>query len=146
MESLASSATMDGLKRAESHVQQQTPRILLVEDAEDLVAIWRALFRATGWDARFATTAKMALTQIADGFMPDVLVSDYYLPDMTGIDLITKLRSLYPNLTFLMVSGNRDQQFCDEVAACGDVRLMFKPIKFPDLKRALQDMLAPAAV
>jgi len=141
MESCAPSVPSQTPRRSSGDIQPGIPRILLVEDAEELVAIWRALFRATTWDARFATTAKMAMTIIADGFVPDVLVSDYYLPDMTGVDLINRLRALHPDLTCVMVSGNRDQQFCDEVAACGNVRLMFKPVKFPDLKQALQDLL-----
>ena len=76
MESLAPSGSSATTRRSSPDFQPGVPRILLVEDAEELVAIWRALFRTTAWDTRFATTAKMALTIVADGFLPDILVSD----------------------------------------------------------------------
>ena len=71
----------------------ETPlRVLLVEDYADLAEAEAEFLRAEGLDVRTALSGSEAL-EIAPEFQPDLLLCDIYLPDMTGLDVVHRLRS-----------------------------------------------------
>jgi CheY-like chemotaxis protein len=76
-----------------SSIEQKPPlRVLLVEDYVDLAEVTADLLRGEGLDVRIATSGREALA-IAGAFRPQLLLCDLNLPDMTGLDVIRRLRS-----------------------------------------------------
>lgn len=78
------------------------------------------------------------------GLEPDLLVCDVDLPDGTGLDLITRVRKLHPELPVLIQSG-RDEE-CDLLAgfAAGANDYITKPISVHELQAKCAVMLAKA--
>lgn len=75
---------------------QSKPRVLVVEDYEDLVYVTNVAFAHAGIDVVNARTATEALQVSRDlvsrGETVDCALIDLYLPDMDGLDLAAPLR------------------------------------------------------
>ena len=77
------------------------------------------------------------------GFIPDLILTDYYLPDATGMDLIQELKRRNIKSPCIMVTGNRDSDFCDNIRGQTDVmKLLHKPVKFESLKKEVERFVA----
>ncbi|QKT03833.1 response regulator [Ectothiorhodospiraceae bacterium 2226] len=110
--------------------------LLVVEDSDDLVAIWKILFREAGFKARYASTGRAAIALVEQGFRPDVVLTDYYLPDKTGLEVIEGIRA-HADTQCLMITGNKDVAFAEAAKSHG-VRILHKPAKFDEIEACIQ--------
>lgn len=62
----------------------------------------------------------------------DLLVSDYKLPGMSGIELMHKVRARHPEVKVILISGMTDRKARDEMLNAGAVALFDKPIPLAD--------------
>ncbi len=120
-------------------VPQERPfRILVVDDDKEAsLAIARAL-EHIGHVAVRAGHAQEALGVIAAQSF-DVLLVDYRMPDMTGLDLITLLRQEGCKTPAIMMTGHfatEDRVPAEQLGICAILR---KPLTIPLLERALEE-------
>jgi len=66
--------------------------ILIVEDEPDLVATLEYRLRKEGFETRIATTGEEALAELAREPVPDLVLLDLMLPDMSGMDICRHIR------------------------------------------------------
>jgi DNA-binding NtrC family response regulator len=83
---------------------QRTLRILLVDDEEDMCWALERIVEAQGHKPRVARTAEECLRLVQSETFHLALV-DAKLPDMDGIELLTRLRAACPTLPCVLVSG-----------------------------------------
>ncbi|MHB2015551.1 MAG: ATP-binding protein, partial [Candidatus Xenobia bacterium] len=106
-------------------------RILVVEDDAGLRhLISRALLRG-GYQVLQAGHGVAALQQLAD--MPEAIhmvVSDVVMPQMGGVELLERLRSMHPELPVLLMSGYADQEVLQRIPS--EAALLHKPFT-PDV-------------
>ncbi len=62
----------------------------------------------------------------------DLLVTDYLLPGMSGIELMHKVRVRHPNAKVILISGMTDRKARDEMLNAGAVAQFDKPIPLAD--------------
>jgi CheY-like chemotaxis protein len=72
-------------------------RVLLVDHQEDLRKRARTLLVDEGIDAAEATNGTQAI-QEAKRLRPDIVVLDYSLPDLTGVQVAYEIRQFIPNV------------------------------------------------
>ena len=82
-------------------------RILLVDDEEDIGAALARLLRRDGYQILRANSAKQALELLAEHRV-GVVISDQRMPEMTGVELLTQVKDLYPNTIRIVLSGYAD--------------------------------------
>ncbi|WP_246166315.1 ATP-binding protein [Sphingomonas sinipercae] len=79
--------------------------ILLVDD-EELVRTGTAdMLSDLGYDVVDANSGAEALKMLRDGVEPDLLISDYLMPGMNGVELITQARTLAPAMQAMLITG-----------------------------------------
>lgn len=71
-----------------------TARILHVEDDETIAALAREMFEEQGWAVETCVNGSAALQKISGGTDYDLLLVDYKLPNVNGIELVLHARKL----------------------------------------------------
>jgi CheY-like chemotaxis protein len=71
----------------------------------------------------------------------DLLVSDYKLPGMTGIELMHKVQRNQPQAKIILVTGQTDPEIRKEVAEAGADAFFIKPIPMADFLDAVVRLL-----
>ena len=112
-------------------------RILFVDDNPDLARVYALALQGENrhWEVRKATSGKQALDMMAQTQF-DVVVTDLRMPQMTGIELMVKIREQYPRTSRIILSGIRDQE---EIARClcDTHQFIPKPVKLETLRETL---------
>lgn len=65
--------------------------VLIIEDSRADQRLYAHHFKGSGLELQFAQDGETGLQSLSD--LPDLLFTDYQLPDMTGIDVITRARA-----------------------------------------------------
>lgn len=79
-------------------------RILVVDDEEAIADTLSLIFRSNGYDAHPAYSAEEAL-ELLETWKPDLAIIDVVLPGMNGIEFAIFLKASYPDIHFLLFSG-----------------------------------------
>ena len=75
-----------------SATSQNPTRLLLIEDHFDLANATADFLREWGLEVRIAESGKQAL-EMATAFRPQIVLSDLTLPDISGLEVIRRLRA-----------------------------------------------------
>lgn len=114
-------------------------RILLVDDDESLLYLATRLLERQGFEVSDFPSGEDALAALrADPSGFDLLVSDYNMPGMSGLDLARKARALRADLPVVVVSGFIDEKLREQAGAAGVWELVFKADTVEDFCDALQ--------
>ncbi len=115
--------------------------ILVVDDEPDSLETLRLLLVDEGYDVRVASNGAEALERIAE-LAPDLLIVDIMMPSITGLDLCHRLRSHQEtsHIPCIAYSGYPlTQRHGDDHPYD---RVFLKPVDFPELQRAIRELLA----
>lgn len=113
-------------------------RILLVDDSRDSAEALAALLEFEGHQARCAFDARDALA-LVESFQPDVAFIDWKLPDMSGGDLLAKLKE-DPRLSatrYVLLSGFVDPHAKNAATDAKFDKSLAKPVQLADLLACL---------
>lgn len=124
-------------------------QLLLVEDAEGLAHLMRRLLSRVGFEIVTLPTGQEALDYLRQN-QPGLLLLDYYLPDMTGHDVILRLREEDHLLPFIVMTGSAEECIADEMVSQGAVDCLIKNGSFierltPAVMRAWERIQNPPA-
>lgn len=109
------------------------PRILLVDDQRDILRLLHTTLDTLGHQLEiFETPSGEEALLLATTKKIDLLVSDYKLPGMTGVELMSKTRSRNPDMKSILITGITDKRMRDEMRNAGAVALFDKPIPMAD--------------
>jgi response regulator of citrate/malate metabolism len=93
-----------------------------------------------------AKTGAEAL-EMAARLQPDLVLLDVYLPDISGLDLLTDLREAAREVDVLMISAAREADTVRQALRGGIVHYLMKPFSYDDLRVRLEHyQLAYAAM
>jgi CheY-like chemotaxis protein len=66
------------------------PKMLFVDDDTLIRELMAEAMEDQGFDVTAAEDAAVALAWLAGGRIPDIMVTDYAMPDMNGLELIAR--------------------------------------------------------
>jgi serine/threonine-protein kinase len=115
-------------------------RILFVDDEERIVTALRSIFR-THYHVFTATNGPEAL-EFVRKFEPHVVVSDQRMPEMTGVELLRRVKGMAPNTVRMLLTG-----YSDLAAIVGSINdgEVFRFISKPWDNQEIQKTMAEAA-
>ena len=115
-------------------------RVLVADDSKVMRQIVIRTLRQAGygdWDVIEASDGAEAL-ELALSQQPDLVLSDWNMPEMTGIDLLRKLNASGADIPLGFVTSEGSTQMRDLAAADGALFLIAKPFT-PDVFRSTID-------
>ena len=92
------------MRRTWSGPPEKTPEILLVDDNRQGLIARKSLLQELGYIIRTATGGEEALELFSTQKF-DVVVTDFKMPSMDGIELIQRIRDLEPEARIILLSG-----------------------------------------
>jgi CheY-like chemotaxis protein len=125
---------------------QPRRRVAVVDDDEETAQVVAMHLRSAGFEARAFGDPVLALEAVKTGaFRPDVLIADFFMPRMNGLELIGLTRSLLPNVRCISASGNVREEHIAQFRVRPDC-LIPKPYRIQDLVAAAEDLARASAV
>ena len=118
-------------------------RILFVDDEERIVTALRSIFRPN-YHVFTATNGPEAL-EFVRKFQPHVVVSDQRMPQMTGVELLRRVKGISPNAVRMLLTGYSDLAAIVGSINDGEVfRFISKPWDNQEIQRIVADAAAIA--
>lgn len=124
-----------------------TRHILIVDDLADSRVLLRLILAGKGGYATSeAATGAEALALVARQ-KPDVIITDYMMPDMNGLEICQRLRAVpgLADLPILMLTAQIDPTLREEALAMGVTSFMTKPVIPADLLAEVARLIGTAA-
>jgi CheY-like chemotaxis protein len=118
-------------------------RVLIVEDQPEVAKLVQRLIEPAGYAITVATDALTAVTQVAAGGRPDLLITDVVMPSMTGPELANALRTHHPDLPVLYMSGYTAASLGPQLNLDDNSMLIEKPFTRSTLLSAIKSLCGP---
>jgi two-component system KDP operon response regulator KdpE len=115
---------------------QPRPRVLVVDDEQQILRALRVILREAGFEALPAATGEEAL-DIASLRHPDAGIVDLLLPDMDGVELCRRLRE-WTDIPLIVLSAVGDEDAKVRALAAGADDYVTKPFGPRELVARLQ--------
>jgi signal transduction histidine kinase/CheY-like chemotaxis protein len=113
--------------------------VLLVDDDALARSSTADMLLDEGYKVIEAVSAEQATKLIADGLVPDLLVTDHIMPGASGTDLAYRLRAQFPKLPIVIISGYTEVEF-----VAPDLPRLAKPFRQAELTALLTTLAIPA--
>ena len=89
-------------------LNQETAAVYLLDDDASILKATRRLLDSAGWNNVEIFTDPIAFLEHAAMHRPDLAVIDILMPDMNGLEVQTRLRSVSPSTCVIMLTANDD--------------------------------------
>jgi DNA-binding NarL/FixJ family response regulator len=126
---------------AMASAKSTVPKIAVVDDDEDIHVFVKDLgdlghFKLVG----SSYNAAQALDRLPE-MRPDAVIMDIRLPDMSGIECATKLKTILPGLPIIILTGYPDGRSFFRSLMEGAKGFLVKPVSAQDFLNAIDDVL-----
>lgn len=119
-------------------------RVLFVDDSEDVLDLnEEILSRAADYEVKTALSGARAL-EIVSEWHPDLVVTDIIMPEMSGLELITRIRTEVPPPLPIIVAMSGFRELESDAIYRGAFAFHLKPIASSELLTIVQSALARA--
>jgi DNA-binding response OmpR family regulator len=115
--------------------------ILVVEDNEEFLDFLTQFLKQHDYKCIEAKSAEDALTKFKTTKFIDVVISDVWLYERPGLDLLREIKVLKPKQPFILMSGDSMMSRAQAIAA-GATEFLMKPFETRELLAAVKAVLA----
>ena len=127
----------------EATVSDPVPTVLVVDDDAMVRGLETTILRSQGYRVLQAESAAAALRLAGKAVTIDLLITDYSMPEVNGLELARRFRVTHPETPVLMVSGSLPL-LRDETENLDGVGLLAKPFSLDELIHKVRTLLAGA--
>ena len=113
--------------------------ILIVEDEAILARNIATYLTRHGYDAAIAGSGEDALVQL-ETVRPDVVLADYALPGMNGVELLRRIRAVDARIPVVLMTGHGSETVAVEAMKAGAHDYLIKPVVLSELKLLLEKL------
>ncbi len=112
--------------------------VFVVDDEPMLLDLAEAILGAVGYEVRTFRDPELALQEFAVA-RPDLVITDYAMGRMTGMDLIRECRRLNPEQKIVLISGTVDEHVFSDAPVKPD-RFLTKPYQIYQLTDCVREL------
>jgi len=115
-------------------------KVLLVDDEQDLLEVLGTRVRSWGYDSMEAPSAQEAIEAVKNN-KPDIIVLDYKMPEMDGLDILREVRKISPEIPVIMFTAYPDDRAMDETENLGVYAFIPKFSAYQDAQATLKSVI-----
>ncbi len=127
------------LEKQRGYSLENEAKILLVDDEVEYVETLAERMRTRGIEVEIATSGEQAVQKAKD-FRFQVVVLDYSMPGMDGMETLKALRENDPDLHFILLTGHATIKVAINAARFGAVDVLEKPIDIMTIIEKIQSV------
>ncbi len=105
-------------------------KVLVIDDDRDMCLLLKKFLERNNYEVIDFTSGKKALTWYEEN-MPDIVLCDLRLEDISGLEVLQKMKASNSALPFLIITGYSDVRSAVEIMRHGAYDYITKPL-FPD--------------
>jgi DNA-binding response OmpR family regulator len=111
-------------------------RVLVADDDPEICTLIKTILRSASFEVQVCADAESALIHLQRDKAYDILISDFMLPGISGIELITMVRSspATAKLPILMISGHSNYAMDARAKSAGADHFLNKPFTLTQLR------------
>ena len=103
-----------------------TEKVLLIDDEEDFVEALAERMKTRGMDVTSSTSGRDAIQKVEQEAY-DAIVLDLQMPEMDGLEVLSVLKKIRPDLQVILLTGHATVEKGIEAMKLGAMDLMEKP-------------------
>ena len=115
------------------------PTVFVVDDEPMLLELAEAVLKGMGYHVRTFRDPEQALKEVS-ATRPDVIITDYAMPRMTGMDLIRECRRVNPRQKMILLSGTVDEHVFASAPVKPD-QFLTKPYQIQELAERVRALI-----
>lgn len=122
-------------------------RFLIVDDSKAMRKIMQKTLRSAGYtdhEYRESADGREALAVVRE-WQPDLILSDWHMPEMTGLELVKALRAQGCKTKIGLVTTERSEERIGEAVGAGAAFVVTKPFTVESLQKEVMQALNGAA-
>ena len=122
-------------------------RILVVDDNSSMREAVCEMLEQSGYEAVSVENGRTAV-QIHRNDPVALIITDLFMPDTDGLEIIYQFRHEFPDVKIIAVSGGGSRGLVELLSVArkmGAQRALMKPFAWEDLLAAVEELLAPTA-
>jgi DNA-binding response OmpR family regulator len=119
-------------------------RVLVADDDPEICTLIKTILRSASFDVEICADAESALVHLQRDKAYDILISDFMLPGISGIELITMVRAnpQTARLPILMISGHSNYAMDARAKSAGADHFLNKPFTLTQLRSTVTALAA----
>ncbi|SYZ74244.1 putative Chemotaxis protein CheY [Candidatus Zixiibacteriota bacterium] len=107
-------------------------RILIVDDEPRVQDVFREFCTITpSVEVDLAANGLDAVKKVAANDY-DLVTMDLIMPEMAGVEAVTKIKELKPHLPVIIITGNATERLINQAGIRGAASLLYKPVLLED--------------
>lgn len=115
-------------------------KVLVVDDEESIREFFEIMLKREGYEVWTAANGKEALERLKKG-RADLILSDIQMPEMSGLELLAKVKEQDPEAVMIMVTAFGSTETAIEAMKLGAYDYIQKPFKIDEVKIILRQAL-----
>ncbi len=125
-------------------MRQKSIKILIVDDNKDLVSTISDYYASHELGIIPLTTSEPTevLPILSENSDIKVILSDFYMPGMNGLELLLSVREKYPNVLFILMTGYHTSEIRELGIEQGAIRFFKKPFSMEELTDLIHETMA----
>ncbi|WP_087022994.1 sigma-54-dependent transcriptional regulator [Thaumasiovibrio subtropicus] len=115
-------------------------QVLLIDDDNDVLDAYQNLLQLSGYKTVACSDPTQVMAMIPTNWA-GVVVSDMYMPGLSGMDLLQKIQQFDEELPVVIITGHGDIPMAVDAVKKGAVDFLTKPLQPPALLKKLKELL-----
>src|ERR1700751_4863658 len=115
--------------------------ILIIDDDKDICMLLSRFLVKNNFEVIIANTGKAAIEVLSNNKL-DVVLCDFRLEDMTGKDILFKIKELHPHLPVIIMTGYSDVRMAVTIMKLGAYDYITKPLLPEEILLTIKGALA----
>jgi two-component system chemotaxis response regulator CheY len=120
--------------------------VFAIDDSPTMLMSLRGILERAGHSVRTASSAEEALSALKGGYKPNLMITDYHMGAMNGIDLVREVRKLpgFQFIPILLVTTESQQSKRSDAKAAGATGWLVKPVQPEALLQVIKQVVPGA--